>query len=187
MTTNQKLWELFKTTFAISATTSGGWAIVAAMRTKFVEKFGWLDENEVVDLVSIAQSSPGPIAVNASVLVGYTVAGMPGAIVTMLGTVLPALIIMSLVTVFYTAVASNVYLRFAMRGMQAAVAAVLIDVFLGLFSNLRKQNDWFFYIVAIVAFILIRYVKLNLAIVAFASAFAGIVKTVLLTKKVQVK
>ncbi len=187
MTKTQKLWELFKTTFGISATTSGGWAIVAAMKTKFVEKFGWLNEDEVVDLVSIAQSSPGPIAVNASVLVGYTVAGYTGAFVTLFGTVLPPLVIMSLVTVFYEAFSSNVYIRFAMHGMQAAVAAILVDVFIGLFLNLKKQNDWYFYILAIIAFVLIRYVKVNLAIVAIASAIAGIVKVSLLSKKVEGK
>ena len=64
------------------------------MRKKFVEELGWIQEDEMMDLVAIAQSSPGAIAVNASILVGYHVAGIPGAMLTVLGTVLPPLIIM---------------------------------------------------------------------------------------------
>ena len=68
------------------------------MRKKFVEQLHWIDEEEMMDLTAIAQSSPGAIAVNASILVGYRVAGVPGALVTVLGTVLPPLIILSIIS-----------------------------------------------------------------------------------------
>ena len=96
-----KLWQLFSTTFLISASTSGGYAIVGLMKDKFVKKKQWLNEDEMIDLLAIAQSSPGPIAINTSILVGYRVCGIIGAIVTMLGTTLPPLIIMSIVAGFY--------------------------------------------------------------------------------------
>lgn len=85
---------LFTSTFTLSAFTfGGGFVIIPLMRKKFVEQLHWIDEEEMMDLTAIAQSSPGAIAVNASILVGYRVAGVPGALVTVLGTVLPPLII----------------------------------------------------------------------------------------------
>ena len=87
---------LFTSTFTLSAFTfGGGFVIIPLMRKKFVEQLHWIDEEEMMDLTAIAQSSPGAIAVNASILVGYRVAGVPGALVTVLGTVLPPLIILS--------------------------------------------------------------------------------------------
>ena len=96
MNKTNKLWILFSSTFAISALTSGGYVIVSMMRKKFVDQLHWLEEDEMLDLTSIAQSTPGPVAVNASILVGYRISGLSGALITMLGTILPPLIIMSL-------------------------------------------------------------------------------------------
>lgn len=92
---------LFTSTFTLSAFTfGGGFVIIPLMRKKFVEQLHWIDEEEMMDLTAIAQSSPGAIAVNASILVGYRVAGVPGALVTVLGTVLPPLIILSIISFF---------------------------------------------------------------------------------------
>ena len=101
MNKTNKLWILFSSTFAISALTSGGYVIVSMMRKKFVNQLHWLEEDEMLDLTSIAQSTPGPVAVNASILVGYRISGLSGALITMLGTILPPLIIMSIVAVCY--------------------------------------------------------------------------------------
>ena len=92
-------WTLFWSTFQLSAFTfGGGYVIVPLMRKRFVEGLGWIDENEMIDLIAIAQSSPGPIAVNASIIIGYRIAGISGALCTILGTVLPPLIILSLIS-----------------------------------------------------------------------------------------
>ena len=86
--------KLFTSTFQLSACTfGGGFVIIPLMRKKFVEELHWIEEQEMLDLTAIAQSSPGAIAVNASILVGYHVAGISGALVTLIGTVLPPLII----------------------------------------------------------------------------------------------
>ena len=84
-------------------TFGGGYVIVPLMRKKFVEEYRWIEEKEMLDLVAIGQSAPGPIAVNTSILVGYRLAGVPGAFFTILGTVLPPLIIISVISLFYTA------------------------------------------------------------------------------------
>ena len=82
--------KLFASTFKLSACTfGGGFVIIPLMRKKFVEELHWIEEEEMMDLTAIAQSSPGAIAVNASILVGYHVAGIKGALTTVIGTILP--------------------------------------------------------------------------------------------------
>ena len=185
MNKGKKCLELFTSTFGISATTSGGWAIVSVMKSRFVEKNHWLEEDEMMDLLSIAQSTPGPIAINASVLVGYRVAGMAGAFVTLMGTILPPLIIMSIVAVTYQFFAENKIVRYVMHGMQAGSAALLFSVTIDLFINLSKQKSILSYIMMIVAFVVIRYTEVNVFIVAVACALAGIFKIYLLKEKVE--
>ena len=96
--------KLFLSTFELSACTfGGGFVIIPLMRKKFVEELGWIEEEEMLDLTAIAQASPGAIAVNASIMLGYHIAGIPGAILAVLGTVLPPLIIISIISMFYQA------------------------------------------------------------------------------------
>ena len=100
MEKNRKFYlKLFLSTFYLSAFTfGGGYVIVPLMRKKFVNEYGWIDENEMIDLIAIAQSAPGVIAINASLIIGYKLAGILGAIVALVGTVLPPLIIISIIS-----------------------------------------------------------------------------------------
>ena len=123
--------ELFCSTFRLSAFTfGGGYVIVPLMRKRFVDELGWIDEEEMLDLISVSQSSPGPIAVNASLMLGYRMAGVPGALITAFGTVLPPLIIISVISFFYQQFRSNYYVNAVMLGMQAGVTAVICSVVL---------------------------------------------------------
>lgn len=172
----KKLFELFYTTFLISASTSGGYAIIGIMKNKFVNKKQWISEDEMVDLLAIAQSTPGPIAINTSILVGYRICGLLGAIVTMLGTTLPPLIIMSVVAVCYEQFKDIKVIKYIMQGMQAGVAALLINVTIDLFTNLTKQKSILSYILFIVSFILIRFTNIHILIIALGCAIAGVIK-----------
>lgn len=130
------LWKLFRSTFALSACTfGGGFVIVSLMKKQFVEKFGWLEEDEMLDVTAIAQSSPGPIPVNASVILGYRMAGVLGSFVAVLGTILPPMLIISVIAVFYEQFRSNVYISTALQVMRAGVAAVIFDVVINLAKN----------------------------------------------------
>ena len=184
MSRSKKLWTLFITTASISATTNGGWAIVAVMKDRFCEKYGWLDEDEMMDLMSIAQSSPGPIAVNTSVLAGYRMEGLLGALITLLGTVLPPLIMMTVVTIFYKAISSNNYVKLFLKGMQAGVAALLASITVDLFTkNVLKKKDIYYYALMIIAFIYNWFTDFSIFYLAIFVAIAGIVKVVLLAKE----
>lgn len=135
--------KLFTSTFTLSAfTLGGGYVIVPLMRKKFVQELGWIEEKEMLDYVALAQSTPGPIAVNTSILVGFRIAGVLGALLTVLGTVLPPLIIISLVFFLYDAFSSNAVVNAALLGMRIGVAAVLLDVVVRMIWLIVKEKTF---------------------------------------------
>ena len=141
MDKKNKYWQLFLSTFKLSACTfGGGFVIIPLMRERFVKELHWIDEEEMLDLTAIAQSSPGSIAINASILVGYHVAGIPGALITVVGSALPPLIIISIISAFYQAFRSNKYVSMAMAGMLAGVAAVIFDVVINMAWPILKKK-----------------------------------------------
>ncbi|MEG0306405.1 MAG: chromate transporter [Clostridium sp.] len=136
------LWQLFKSTFALSAFTfGGGFVIVSLMKKKFVEELQWLDESEMLDITAIAQSSPGPIPINASVILGYRMNGILGSLVAVIGTALPPLIIISVISMFYEQFRENNIVAIALQVMRAGVAAVIFDVVLNLAKNIVKTRN----------------------------------------------
>ena len=105
-------WILFKSTFIISAfTVGGGYVIIPLLKAKYVDEYHWIEENEMLDLVAIAQSSPGAIAVNGAIVVGYKLAGVVGIFITILGTILPPFIVLTVVSIFYNAFKSDWLIR----------------------------------------------------------------------------
>ncbi|HEX3040092.1 MAG TPA: chromate transporter, partial [Caproiciproducens sp.] len=94
--------KLFLSTFSVSAFTfGGGYVIVPLMKKKFVDELRWINEDEMLDIVAISQTLPGPMVVDASVLVGYRLAGPAGAAVALLSTLLPPFAILSVISMFY--------------------------------------------------------------------------------------
>ena len=121
--------KLFTSTFYLSAFTfGGGYVIIPLMKKKFVDDLQWIEKDEMLNFAAIAQSSPGAVAVNAAILLGYRIAGIPGALVTILGTVLPPLLILSVISFFYAAFRDNAVVNAVLKGMQAGVTAVIADV-----------------------------------------------------------
>ena len=148
------LWQLFISTFVLSASTfGGGFVIVSLMKKKFVEDLKWLEEDEMLDITAIAQSSPGPIPVNASVILGYRIYGVIGSLVAILGTIIPPMIIISIISLFYAQFRENVIIATALQVMRVGVAAVIFDVVLNLAKNVYKTKSVFYITLMIVAFI----------------------------------
>lgn len=172
---NHKLYRtLFASTFQLSACTfGGGYVIVPLMRKKFVEDLKWIEEGEMMDLVAIAQSSPGAIAVNASILVGYHMAGLPGALVTVLGTVLPPLIIISVISLFYAAFRDNAIVNLVMTGMLAGVAAVICDVVITMARGVLGQRRVLPAVMLAAAFLAIRVWSVNIILVIVVCGLVG--------------
>jgi chromate transporter len=171
-----KLWTLFINMLYISTFTfGGGFVIVNFMRKAFVEKLGWIDEDEMLDLIAIAQSSPGAIAVNASILVGQRVAGFPGMAVSVLGTILPPMIILTVISFFYEAFATNKYVNLILKGMQAGVAALILDVVFDLTINLSKRQRPIHVLMLATAFIATFLFKVNVVFIILAAALIGVI------------
>lgn len=153
-TKKEILRKLFWTTFTLSAFTfGGGFVIVSLMKKKFVEDLKWLDENEMLDITAIAQSSPGPIPINASVILGYRMAGIWGTFAAILGTALPPMVIISLISIFYTQFRENRIIAIALQVMRAGVAAVIFDVVFNLAKNVWKTKRFLYIGLMITAFI----------------------------------
>ncbi len=167
-------WKLFASTFYLSAfTIGGGYVIVPLMRKKFVDELNWIDEKEMIDIVAVSQSAPGPIAVNASILVGYRLAGIGGALITVLGTVLPPLIIISTISYFYRAFQQNPYINAALMGLRAAVAAVMIDAIYKLGKTVLKNDRVFALMMLVFAFILSFVLHINVMIILALCGLIG--------------
>ena len=175
---------LFLSTFKLSAFTfGGGYVIIPLMRKQFVDRLGWLEEQEMLDLTAIAQSSPGPIAVNAAILLGYRVAGVPGAMVTMLGTVIPPLVILSVISLFYDAFRSNLIVSRVMKGMQAGVAAVIFDVVLTMAGQIIGRKRAIPIVTLAGAFIASWFFDVHILLILLACALIGLAQWRSDTKK----
>lgn len=174
----QKYKRLFLSTFRLSMCTfGGGFVIIPLMRKRFVTELKWIGEEEMLDLTAIAQSCPGAIAVNASILVGYRVAGIPGALVTVLGTILPPLIIITVISHFYQAFRDLPVVGMAMSGMLCGVAAVILDLVIHMAWTIFKQKRILPILMLGGVFIAVRFFKVNVIAVILVCAAIGAADT----------
>lgn len=171
-----RLWKLFISTLTLSAFTfGGGFVIVSLYKKKFVEKLHWLDEDEMLDISSIAGASPGPIPVNASVILGYRIHGVLGSIVAILGTIIPPFIIISLISIFYKEFRDNQVITVALQVMRAGVAAVILDVVINLGGHIIKAKNILYIILMITAFIATYFFKVGAMYIIFTCLAIGLI------------
>lgn len=182
--TTHKYRTLFLSALQLSTFTfGGGFVIIPLMRKKFVEKLYWIDEQEMMDYTAIAQSSPGAIAVNAAILVGYRVAGVAGALITVLGTVLPPLTILSVISFFYAAFRANPIVNMAMAGMAAGVAAVICDVVVTMGAGVLQQHRILPVLVMVGSFAASCFFGVNVVIIILVCGTIGALDTIRLERR----
>jgi chromate transporter len=170
-----KLVKLFFSTLYLSAFTfGGGYVIVSLMRKKFVEDYHWIDEDEMLDLVAIAQSAPGPIAVNGAIVVGYKMAGLLGIFISVLATIIPPFVIISVISVFYEIFKTNLIVSLMLEGMQAGVGAVIASVCFEMGSSLLKEKNSLYPIIMIGAFVANYIFNINVMIVIIVCIMIGL-------------
>ncbi len=168
--------KIFLSTLYLSAFTfGGGYVIVSLMQKKFVETYKWISKEEMIDIVAIAQSSPGAIAVNASIMVGYRLAGVLGALCSLVGAILPPLVIISGISFAYTAFRDNIYIDGFLRGMQAGVCAVVIDVIYKMSRNFFKEKDYFSVVLMLIAFSLSYFLRVNVIFIVLGAIIFSII------------
>lgn len=160
------LWKLFLSTLYLSAFTfGGGYVIITLMRKKFVEEYKWIREKEMLNITAIAQSAPGPIAVNAAIVVGFRLAGMIGVLVAVLGTVIPPFTIISLISLSYSAFRENIWISLMLEGMQAGVAAVVVAVALEMAWGVLRGKSKILITTMVVAFIANAFLNVNIVLI----------------------
>ena len=175
--------KLFFSMLYISAFTfGGGFVIITFMKRKFVDELHWIDEDEILDLTALAQSAPGAIAVNAAILVGWRVAGFAGMLVAIVGTILPPMTILYIISFFYTAFASNLYVAMVLKGMQAGVAAVILDVVFSLGGKVVKEKSVLNLTIMALAFCAVFFFNVNVIYIILAAALTGLVRALVLQR-----
>ncbi|MCI6467860.1 MAG: chromate transporter [Faecalicatena sp.] len=172
------LFTLFFATLYLSTFTfGGGYVIVTLLKDKFVDHYHWIDEEEMLDLVAIAQSSPGAIAVNGAIVVGYKLCGIPGVFVSVLGAILPPMVILSVISLFYQAFSTNPYISAVLSGMSAGVGAVIASVVWDMGSGVVKTHDWINMVIMVISFCISYFLNVNVVIIIIAVAVFGLIRT----------
>lgn len=175
-----KLKTLFLSTLYLSAFTfGGGYVIITLLKNKFVDELKWINEEEMLDFVAIAQSSPGPIAVNGAIVIGYKICGFPGILVAVLGAIIPPFVILTVVSAFYAAFKTNPYIQSLLFGMKSGVSAVIVSVVWDMAFGIVKKKDLFLIVIMAAAFILNYYFKVNVILIIVATLIIGIFRSLI--------
>lgn len=166
--------QLFLTMFRLSAFTfGGGFVIVTLLKREFCDKRGWISQEEMLDLAAIAQTAPGAVAVNTAILAGRRVAGFPGVCAAFLGIILPPMLILSIVSLFYSAFAENRIAALALQGMQAGAAAVIAETAYSLGAGVVRARVLLSDLVMASAFAAVFFFRISAVYVLAAAAVIG--------------
>lgn len=178
------LWKLFVSTLYLSAFTfGGGYVIVSLLKKKFVDEYHWIEEEEMLDLVAIAQSSPGAIAINGAIVVGYKLAGLAGTVIAILGTVIPPFMIISVISVFYNLLKDNFIVSQMLQGMQSGVGAVIASVTYEMGAGIVHGRNKASMRIMVCAFVASCVFGVNVIYVVIACGLLGVVRTLLAGKE----
>jgi len=145
----RELLTMFGSFFKIGLFTfGGGYAMVPIIQREVIERRGWIDREEFIELLTLAQSAPGPIALNTSVFVGYKMRGYAGALAALLGVVVPAFTVILIVAIYFAQFRENIYVNAAFKGMRPAVVALIVAPIISLSKGM---GAWKYLIAALTA------------------------------------
>jgi len=165
-------WSLFWSFFKIGALTfGGGYAMIPVIQHEIIEKKKWISSDEFIELLAIAQTSPGPISLNTGVFVGYKLKGVPGAVVSTLGTVLPSFMIILLIAIFFADYAKYPLVESAFKGMRPAVVALIAAPV----YNMLKGLGWFRIVLAAAVAVIVGFLGISPMWFLLAGAVGGLI------------
>lgn len=174
-----KLRKLFFSTLYLSAFTfGGGYVIVSLLKKKFVDELHWVEEEEMLDLVAIAQSSPGAIAVNGAIVIGYRLAGIPGVLVSVLGAVLPPFVILTAISYFYRVFQESFVVQAMLSGMKSGVSAVILSVVYDMMAGIAKEKDPLLWLVLLGSFLANYLLSVNVVYIILFVILLGLIQTI---------
>ena len=170
------LLEMFLTLFKIGLFTfGGGYAMLALLESELVEKRGWLEKEEFLDMVAIAESTPGPIAINSATYIGYKRAGVIGSAAATLGVCLPSFIIIYVISLFLDSFLTFELVGYAFRGIQACVVYLIFSAGLKMLKGVKKNAMS----ITILCSVTILMVAFSVLSVSFSSIFFIIISAVI--------
>ena len=168
------LMSVFWTFFRIGAFTfGGGYAMIPLIQRETVESKKWITDDDILEIVAIAESTPGPVAINSSTFVGYRVAGFLGAVFGTLGMVMPSFIIILAISSVLREFQDIEAVQYAFQGIRAGVLALILKALITMYKKAKK--GLFTYIVMAVALILVAFLKVNVLAVIVCAALAGVI------------
>lgn len=157
------LLQLFLIFFKIGITTfGGGYAMISQVKENIVHKKKWLEEDELLEIIAIAETTPGPIAINMATYVGYKKGKILGSVLATLGVVLPSLLVIFIISLFLDKVITNTYVSYAFVGIKCAVAFLIIKAGVEMLIK-AKKNFWRLSITFIVIALLILFELLSIS------------------------
>lgn len=159
---------LFVSFFKIGLITfGGGYAMIAIIESELVEKKKWIEKTEFLDVIAIAESTPGPIAINSATFIGYKRCGFWGSFFATLGVVMPSFIIIFAISFFFEKFLSLEYVGYAFKGIQACVAYLILSAGIKMFKGLKKNA----FNVVLFGLTVAVMVTLDLLAVSFSSVY----------------
>jgi len=175
---------LFSTFFKIGAFTfGGGYAMIPLIQKEVVENKKWITDEDILEIVAIAESTPGPIAINAATFVGSKVCGFFGAICATLGVVLPSFVIISLIANVLRQFEDILIVQYAFNGVRAGVLALIIKALVSMYKQCPKGK--LSYAVMIGAFVAAAFLKINVLLVILCCAAAGLIASLLAERRLR--
>ncbi|MBQ0011816.1 MAG: chromate transporter [Clostridiales bacterium] len=166
--------KLFVQFFKIGAFTfGGGYAMIPLIQSEVVDKNKWMEAQELLDVVAIAESTPGPIAINAATYVGYKVSGLKGAIAATLGVTIPSFTIITLIAMLFTNFSDNRYVQNAFWGIRIAVLALILKAVISMYKKCPKSI--ISYLIMAMCFVVVTIFHINVLWAILASAVIGLV------------
>lgn len=178
MSNLKKLWLLFITFFKIGAFTfGGGYAMIPLIQHEVTENHKWITEEDVLDVVAISESTPGPIAVNSATFIGFRICGVLGSIAATLGVVIPSFLIMLVIFFVLDRFQDLKPVQYAFMGIRACVLALVIKALISMYKKCEK--NWISYTVIafsiITSVIVTRFIPINTFYIIIASAVFGLI------------
>lgn len=173
---SRKCLELFLTFFKIGAFTfGGGYAMVSLIQQEIAERKKWVSQEDILDMLAIAESTPGPIAINSATFVGFKRAGFWGALSATFGVVLPSFVIISILSYFIREVKDFKPVEYAFQGIRVGIVILIGKAVLSMWKSCK--HNWFFYVLAFGAFLVAALTNVNVILLILAGAVAGIALT----------
>ena len=164
---------LFWTFFKIGAFTfGGGYAMIPLIRREAVEKHKWISDDDVLEVIAVAESTPGPIAINAATFVGVRVGGALGAMCATLGVVLPSFLIISVIAVFLKEFSHIKAIEYAFKGIRIGVLALILGALISMIKSALKSV--FAAVLAVFAFVLVAILDFSAILVSLICAALGL-------------